>query len=599
MAPSAAPEAAAPSTAPRPGSLDALSSRIDNRFIRDLPGDPVGSNTRRARSASAFPAAPSHRPPRRRQVHGALYSRVRRSSAATRAAVAPQAASQPAPFPRLPAQVDPTPAAGEPRTLAVSPSTLALLGLDEAEAASPRFARVFAGAEALPGASPWAQCYGGHQFGSWAGQLGDGRAISLCQAAAPAAGELWELQLKGAGATPYSRTADGRAVLRSSLREFVASEAMLALGVPTTRALCLVATGAGVVRDMFYDGRPAVEPGAVVCRVARSFLRFGSFELPASRRDAATVTSLLRHAMAEHYPGAASCAEFLGQVVARTADLVARWQAVGFVHGVLNSDNMSLIGDTIDYGPYAWMEVYDPLFVGNTTDLPGRRYCYGRQPQIGLANCAMLANALLAAGVLEEAEAQAAVDSYAGALDAAYAARFGAKLGLPGGFEPALLTGLTALMRADGADWTNTWRALSRVPGTAASEAADGDGGESDAAVLAPLAAALPAAVAASGDRAAAWAAWLRRYRGALAAAGADDAARRAAQDGANPAYVARNYLLQLAIEAAEKGDVAPLGRLLGALRDPFTERPGLKDLAAPAPAWAARPGVCLLSCSS
>src|SRR5260221_11569350 len=291
--------------------------RSDNAFVRDLPADPDPD-------------------PRRRQVHGALFSLVR-----------------------------PTPVAA-PRVIAWSREMAATLGISEADIASPEFAQVFGGNALLEGMEPYAANYGGHQFGNWAGQLGDGRAITLGETV-NAKGERWELQLKGAGPTPYSRTADGRAVLRSSIREFLCSEAMHHLGVPTTRALCLVATGEEVERDMFYDGNPKLEPGAIVCRVAPSFIRFGNFELPASRGETALLTQLIDFTIARDFPGLAAGGlegealrgEWFAQVCERTARMVADWMRVGFVHGVMNTDNMSILGLTIDYGPYGWVDNFD------------------------------------------------------------------------------------------------------------------------------------------------------------------------------------------------------------------------------------------------
>lgn len=236
--------------------------------------------------------------------------------------------------------VQPTPADGDPTLIAASADTAALLGLDPREFGTAEFVRCFGGVEVPRAWKPWAQCYGGHQFGSWAGQLGDGRAISLTEVI-NASGERWELQLKGAGKTPYSRRADGRAVLRSSLREYVASEAMQWLGIPTTRALSLVATNDAVLRDMFYDGRAKLEPGAIVCRVARSFIRFGTFQLPASRSEDANVALLADYTIKHHYPHLQgredARAAWFKEICERTAKLAAAFQAVGFVHGVLNT----------------------------------------------------------------------------------------------------------------------------------------------------------------------------------------------------------------------------------------------------------------------
>ncbi len=304
-------------------------NRFDNRFLRELPGDPVAGGGVR-------------------QVHGAAWSRVA-----------------------------PTPVAA-PRLLAATPEVAAVLGLAPADLASEAFAATFAGNRLAPGMESYAANYGGHQFGSWAGQLGDGRAIGLGEVIG-SDGRRHELQLKGAGPTPYSRFADGRAVLRSSLREFVCSEAMHALGVPTTRALSLVATGEPVVRDLLYQGDPRPEPGAVVCRVAPSFLRFGNFELPAARGDHALLARLVDFCIARDFPelgGPDARADWFGEVAARTGSLVAHWLRVGFVHGVMNTDNMSVLGLTIDYGPYGFLDEFDPAFTPNITDAGGKRYCF-------------------------------------------------------------------------------------------------------------------------------------------------------------------------------------------------------------------------------
>jgi len=483
--------------------------------------------------------------------------------------------------------VQPTPADGDPSLLAASPGVAALLGLDAAALAEPEFLAAMSGKAVPPGWRPWAQCYGGHQFGNWAGQLGDGRAISLAEV--QGRDSPLELQLKGAGVTPYSRRADGRAVLRSSVREFVASEAMAALGVPTTRALALVATGDGVVRDMFYDGRARMEPGAVVCRISRSFVRFGTFQLPASRGDDALVQKLVDYALRHCYPHLSGPAAMLREVCERTARLAAGWQAVGFVHGVLNTDNCSILGETIDYGPYGWMEAYDPQFTPNTTDMPGLRYCYAQQPHVLLWNVAQLANALLSAGILPVEEAQAAIDAYGPALQQEYSARFAAKLGMKK-LSDGLLRDFMALLARDKLDFTRAFRSLVRVPA-----AVPGDTSEAD--LLAPLAGVLPADMAR--ERSEAWVQWVGSYRSALAAEGMDPTERTALQNGANPMYVPRNYLLQLAIEGAEKGDLGYLNRLVECLKRPYEEQPGCEAFDAAAPAWALRPGVSCLSCSS
>jgi len=322
---------------------------FDNSFVRELPGEP---ETLRAV----------------RGVRGACFSPI-------------------APVP-----------VSAPRLVAWSPEVARSLALSEAACASDTFLQVFAGNALLAGMEPYAACYGGHQFGTWAGQLGDGRAISLGEVV-NAAGQRWELQLKGAGATPYSRSADGRAVLRSSIREFLCSEAMAHLGVPTTRALSLVATGDPVVRDMFYDGHPRTEPGAIVCRVAPSFLRFGNFELFAARGEVALLTRLADYTLRHHFPelGApspATYAAWLTEICRRTAVLMAHWMRVGFVHGVMNTDNMSILGLTIDYGPFGFLDNYDPDFTPNTTDAGERRYRFTNQPRVAKWNLIKLAEAL-------------------------------------------------------------------------------------------------------------------------------------------------------------------------------------------------------------
>jgi uncharacterized protein YdiU (UPF0061 family) len=252
-------------------------------------------------------------------------------------------------------------------------------------------AEVLGGGTPIAGMEAYAQRYGGHQFGNWAGQLGDGRAMTLGELQSDEG--VFELQLKGAGKTPYSRSADGKAVLRSSIREFLCSEAMHHLGVPTTRALSLVTTGEPVVRDMLYNGNPAPEPGAIVCRVAPSFLRFGSFQIHTMMGDRGTLSRLAEHAVKHHFPEHSledddARLHWLQEIAERTALMIAHWMRVGFVHGVMNTDNMSIHGLTIDYGPYGWLEDYDPNWTPNTTDAGRKRYRFGHQAQIGAWNLA-------------------------------------------------------------------------------------------------------------------------------------------------------------------------------------------------------------------
>ena len=520
---------------------------FDNRFVADLPGDP---------DASARP----------RQVHGACWS--------------PAA---------------PTPVAA-PRLLAHSREVAALVGLTEADAASQEFADVFGGNALLPGMTPYAACYGGHQFGHWAGQLGDGRAISLGETV-NAAGERLELQLKGAGPTPYSRTADGRAVLRSSVREFVCSEAMHHLGVPTTRALSVVTTGEGVVRDPFYDGHARLEPGAVVCRVAPSFVRFGSFEIFASRGDDETLARLLDVTISRDFPHLTGTADetraaWFTEVCERTARMVVGWMRVGFVHGVMNTDNMSVLGLTIDYGPYGWLDDYDPEWTPNTTDAGGRRYRFGHQPAVAQWNLARLAEALLPL-FPDAAPLRDGLDLYLDVFSTEQHAMTAAKFGLPPGDADArlLVSDGYALLHRVEIDHTLFFRALGDLP--------DIDPTLDDRALAGRL-----------GDvfyddarrdaHAAALAAWLRRWHAAASAGDRPAETRRARMHAVNPRLVPRNFLVQQAIEAAEAGDPSPVHALLDAARRPYDDAPEHAAFAAKRPEWARdKAGSSMLSCSS
>ena len=485
--------------------------------------------------------------------------------------------------------VQPTPVVA-PSLLAWSRETADLLDLDASDLASPEFAQVFGGNALLPGMQPFAANYGGHQFGHWAGQLGDGRAISLGEAV-NRAGQRWELQLKGAGPTPYSRTADGRAVLRSSIREFLCSEAMHHLGVPTTRALSLVGTGDRVVRDMFYDGHPQAEAGAIVCRVAPSFLRFGNFELPASRGEVALLRQLVDFTIDRDFPeiggeGEARHAQWFGQVCERTAVMVAHWMRVGFVHGVMNTDNMSILGLTIDYGPYGWIDEYDPDWTPNTTDAQGRRYRFGWQPKIAYWNLTRLAGALsplfASAQPLQDG-LQRYREAYAGA-DQDNIAR---KLGFAECRDQdiALMEDLHPLLQAGEVDMTIFFRSLARVDAHDPSIQAFADAfyDEGKRVAVAP-----------------ALSAWLQRYKQRLQSDPLDGAARVQRMNAANPRFVLRNYLAQQAIDRAEQGDASGIMELLEVMRRPYEEQPGRESYAARRPEWARdRAGCSMLSCSS
>jgi serine/tyrosine/threonine adenylyltransferase len=517
-----------------------------SQFVDSTPGDPL---------TDARP----------RQVHGALWSKV-----------------QPTPVPA-------------PRLVALSPEVARLLGLDEAELRSEEWVRVLAGNALWPGMVPYAANYGGHQFGHWAGQLGDGRAIVLGELLAPE-GKRYELQLKGAGRTPYSRRADGRAVLRSSIREFLCSEAMHHLGVPTTRALSLVSTGDSVIRDMFYDGNPEPEPGAIVCRVAPSFLRFGNFELCTSRDDVALLKQLADYTVMQFFPelgkpSKETYAAFFNEVARRTARLIAHWQAVGFVHGVMNTDNMSILGLTIDYGPYGWVDDFNPGWTPNTTDAERRRYRLGNQPAVGLWNVERLGAALMPLFEDDEALFQAGLREYEQTLQTELSNRFAAKLGLSALGDEAdfqLANECFSWLAAQETDMTLFFRGLSRVVAAPAAP------GEFPAVLREAFYGQVPEDHVAKGlEWLKAW--WQRTRREDVAPA---ELARR--MDAVNPKYVLRNYLAQEAIDAAHAGDHSKVHTLLDVMRRPFDEQPGREAYAAKRPEWARfKAGCSALSCSS
>jgi uncharacterized protein YdiU (UPF0061 family) len=492
--------------------------------------------------------------------------------------------------------VTPTPVSS-PRLLALVPEVAALVGLDPTE--TPELVAALAGNRVLDGMAPYAAAYAGHQFGNWAGQLGDGRAITLGEVRGPG-GASWELQLKGAGPTPYSRAADGRAVLRSSLRELVASEAMYHLGVPTTRALSLVTTGDFVIRDILYDGHSAPEPGAIVCRVAPSFLRFGNFQLFAVREEHDLLRRLARFTLETHYPEYVDgerldLAGFLAEVARRTARMIVGWMRVGFVHGVMNTDNMSTLGLTIDYGPYGFLEPFEPDWTPNTTDAHGRRYRWGHQPRVGLWNLAQLARALVPL-VDDPDTLEGALEAYADLLGEEQHRMMLAKLGLSpveaeGEADASLIQDLFERLMARETDMTWFYRTLAEVslePGAARASAAR----LVEVADYAPNAAPAEAVDA--------LAAWVERYAARVGRDPAPSATRAARMNAVNPAFVPRNHVLQTVIDAATEGDLTPLHTLLEVLKTPYDAQPGREGYFAKRPEWARhKPGCSMLSCSS
>lgn len=531
--------------------------QFDNRFVRALAADTETENFRR-------------------QVFGAVYSRVK-----------------------------PT-AVKNPQLVAGAVEVAKLLDLPESIFTQPEFAQVFGGNQLLTGMDPHACCYGGHQFGNWAGQLGDGRAINLGEVRNQQ-GEHWTLQLKGAGPTPYSRTADGLAVLRSSVREFLCSEAMFHLGVPTTRALSLVTTGEWVRRDMFYDGNPQLEAGAVVCRVAPSFTRFGNFEIFSARADIELLKQLvdftIRSDFAHLLVDSSSAISrdvylrWFTEVCTRTAELMAHWMRVGFVHGVMNTDNMSILGLTIDYGPYGWLEGYDPDWTPNTTDAQGRRYRYGSQPRVALWNLAQLANAIYP--LINAVEPlQQALEAYRVEYERLAQRDMANKLGLSR-FDPAqdqtLTDNLLQVLQSAEIDMTIFYRLLAKLSLDDIHQYTDQQWVDIvRPAYYQPVVAETETTMAN----------WLRDYAQRLqqdyVLTGNNDEQRRARMNAVNPKYVLRNYMAQQAIDKASAGDNSEIERLLQLLRKPYDEQPENEVYFAKRPEWARHKAGCsMLSCSS
>jgi uncharacterized protein YdiU (UPF0061 family) len=487
-----------------------------------------------------------------------------------------------------------------PTLVAYSHEMAGQIGLDRDACESDPFLQVFSGNRLLPGMRPYAACYGGHQFGNWAGQLGDGRVINLGEIVNQG-GERLTLQLKGAGPTPYSRTADGLAVLRSSVREFLCSEAMHHLGVPTTRALSLVLTGEKVTRDMFYDGHPQMEPGAIVCRVAPSFLRFGNFQIHAMRGENDLVKALADYTLRHHFrhfgePSKAVYIAWFQEVCATTATMIVEWMRVGFVHGVMNTDNMSILGLTMDYGPYGWLENYDPHWTPNTTDATGRRYRFGHQHKIALWNLYQLANAIVPL-IGETEPLEQALDAYPEIYTQQWQAMMGKKLGL-GTVEPekddALITELLALLESVETDMTLFYRRLADLPISLAPHK-DGDNDLSSGFIDAYY---KPEQL--TSEYKARFGAWIRSYKSRVGQENIPDDLRRHRMNAVNPKYTLRNYLAQQAIDKVEQGDHAMVAELLELLRRPYDEQPDKEAYAGKRPDWARhRAGCSMLSCSS
>jgi uncharacterized protein YdiU (UPF0061 family) len=451
--------------------------------------------------------------------------------------------------------------ASAPRLLALNEELATELGVEADALRGPDGLAALVGNATPDGASPVAQAYAGHQFGGYQPRLGDGRALLLGEVL-DVHGRRRDLHLKGSGRTPFARGGDGKAAVGPMLREYVIGEAMHALGIPTTRALAVVATGDDVMRETLL-------PGAVLVRVAASHVRVGTFQYAAAQGDPALVRRLADHAIARHHPHAVEAENpylaFFEAVVDAQASLIARWMLVGFIHGVMNTDNMTISGETIDYGPCAFMDAFDPATVFSSID-HGARYAYANQPPIGLWNLARLGETLLA---LLDVEADAAVETAGGVLES-FPERYHdhwshgmhAKLGMADDRrdDGALIGDLLALLQAQRVDFTSCFRALSA--------AARGDAQPARSLFDEPLA----------------FDAWSERWRAQLASQTSDGHAIADAMDRVNPVYVPRNHHVEDALAAATAGDLRPLHRLLDVLAQPFHERPGLEPYAAPAP---------------
>ena len=462
----------------------------------------------------------------------------------------------------------------DPYLVSFSPVVAELLDIEEDKLKTTEFIEIFSGNRLINGSDPIAMIYSGHQFGQYVPQLGDGRALMLGEIDGKD-GNTWEIQLKGAGLTPFSRMGDGRAVLRSTIREYLCSEAMAGLGVPTTRALCITAS-----KDEVY--REKIESAAVLTRVATSHVRFGNFEVFYYRQQYDDLKVLADYVIEQFYPESLEAQhpylDLLEQVIDRTARLIAQWQLVGFTHGVMNSDNMSILGLSIDYGPYGFLDTYTPGFVCNHTDHQGR-YAYDQQPRVGLFNLSCLAQAMLP--LIDDANGEAAAEKAKDKL-AAYQARYNRyyedgmlkKLGLREGRkeDEKLITALFNAMEGQ-VDFTNFFRALCSFD----------QAGENHM-------------LRDTFIERIRFDQWSDNYSRRLKSESCDQIDRQAAMRLVNPKYVLRNYMVQTSIVKAESGDYSEVDNLLGLLTRPFDEQPEMETYAQDPPDWAK---TLELSCSS
>lgn len=518
-----------------------MNINLKHTFITELPSDPVLENTRR-------------------QVREACFSYV-----------TPKKTKNPS-------------------LVHTSKEMMIALGITNEDISTKDFLDIMTGNAIIPDTRPFAMCYGGHQFGQWAGQLGDGRAINLTEIEHD--NTTWMLQLKGAGETPYSRSADGLAVLRSSIREYLCSEAMHHLGVPTTRALSLSLTGDQVLRDVMYDGNAAYEKGAIVSRIAETFLRFGNYEIFAARNDIKNLKKLVDYTITHHFsalgaPSKEAYIAFFKEVTLRTLDMIIHWQRVGFVHGVMNTDNMSILGLTIDYGPYGWLEGFDFGWTPNTTDRQHKRYRYGNQSNIGLWNLYQLANALYP--LIEEAKPlEDILESYKVNFEKKSLEMMRAKLGLVerDANDLVLIQELEDILQSTETDMTIFFRNLSNYT-------------KEEAFKLAIIQEAFYEETLTE-EVSEKWRNWLAKYKDRLMLEHIEDVERKTKMNAVNPKYVLRNYMAQLAIDEADRGDYALIEELYQLLKNPYEEQPMYEKWFAKRPEWArTKVGCSMLSCSS
>ena len=517
--------------------------KIVETFTKALPGDTDDKNYNR-------------------QVHNAGFSYVR---------------------PKVPSQ---------PRLIHCSHELLAELGVSNEEVSTAEFLNLMSGTAIYPKTKPYAMAYAGHQFGNWAGQLGDGRAINLFEVEHNK--KLWAIQLKGAGKTPYSRQGDGLAVLRSSIREYLCSEAMHHLGVPTTRALSLVLTGDKVLRDVLYNGNSAYERGAITARVSPSFIRFGNFELFTARQDHENLKKLTDYTINQFYsdlgrPSKEVYLEFFRAVMKNTLDMVVHWQRVGFVHGVMNTDNMSILGLTIDYGPYGWLEGFDFGWTPNTTDRQNKRYRFGNQPNMALWNLMQLANALYPL-VKEVEPLQTILEEFQNQFEVESLHMMRSKIGLvtKDKSDTKLIQDLEdALLRLE-TDMTIFFRLLAQYKRGQIDSAID---------LIKP---AFYNMKDMCNDNEEVWKAWFTSYDNRLKTEQSVDKLRCEEMNKTNPKYVLRNYMAQLAIDQANRGSYDLIDEFFQLLKNPYDEQPEFDKWFAKRPEWARhKVGCSMLSCSS